>query len=87
MRFSWPGVAMLTSAPFDDWWHNAYGLDVKIIPPPHLLLIFGFLSVQTGGLILALGAMNRASSEQRRRLAIRLPTSGSIRAWRHTLRW
>ncbi len=65
---AWGGVAMLTSAPFDDWWHNAYGLDVKIISPPHVLLIFGFLSVQTGGLILALGEMNRASIEQRRRL-------------------
>ena len=65
---AWGGIAMLTSAPFDDWWHNAYGLDVKIISPPHVLLIFGFLSVQTGGLILALGAMNRAGSEQRRRL-------------------
>src|SRR5215471_12763290 len=24
----WGALAMLTSAPFDDWWHNAYGLDV-----------------------------------------------------------
>src|SRR5262245_34137027 len=23
----WGSFAMLTSAPFDDWWHNAYGLD------------------------------------------------------------
>jgi len=65
---AWGGVAMLTSAPFDDWWHNAYGLDVKIISPPHVLLIFGFLSVQVGGLILALGEMNRASAEKRKRL-------------------
>ena len=65
---AWGGVAMLTSAPFDDWWHNAYGLDVKIISPPHVLLIFGFLSVQVGGLILALGEMNRASAEKRQRL-------------------
>src|SRR3984957_12474954 len=35
----WGGVAMLTSAPFDNWWHNAYGLDVKIVSPPHALLI------------------------------------------------
>ncbi|HTB18763.1 MAG TPA: hypothetical protein VK708_11630, partial [Bryobacteraceae bacterium] len=28
---AWGGLAMLTSAPFDDWWHNAYGLDVKIV--------------------------------------------------------
>ncbi len=65
---AWGGVAMLTSAPFDDWWHNAYGLDVKIISPPHVLLIFGFLSVQVGGLILALGEMNRAGAEKRQKL-------------------
>src|SRR5262245_24382995 len=34
----WGAFAMVTSAPFDDWWHNAYGLDVKIISPPHMLL-------------------------------------------------
>src|SRR4029453_14969557 len=33
----WGAFAMVTSAPFDDWWHNAYGLDVKIISPPHML--------------------------------------------------
>src|ERR1041385_9247134 len=25
----WGAFAMITSAPFDNWWHNAYGLDVK----------------------------------------------------------
>src|ERR1051326_1051507 len=39
----WGAFAMLTSAPFDDWWHNAYGLDVKIISPPHMLLAAGLL--------------------------------------------
>ncbi len=34
----WGTFAMLTSAPFDNWWHNAYGLDVKILSPPHSLL-------------------------------------------------
>ncbi len=29
----WGAIAMLTSAPFDDWWHNAYGLDVEILSP------------------------------------------------------
>src|SRR5437588_7257752 len=38
---AWGGVAMLTSAPFDDWWHNAYGLDVKILSPPHVVLALG----------------------------------------------
>jgi len=32
---------MLTSAPFDNWWHNAYGLDVKIVSLPHSILALG----------------------------------------------
>ncbi len=65
---SWGGVAMLTSAPFDDWWHNAYGLDVKIVSPPHVLLICGAFMVMMGALILTLGNMNRAEGSQRRKL-------------------
>ena len=38
---AWGGIAMLVSAPFDDWWHNAYGLDVKILSPPHTVLAAG----------------------------------------------
>jgi hypothetical protein len=65
---AWGGVAMLTSAPFDNWWHSAYGLDVKVISPPHVLLITGVLTVQLGALILILGAMNRAQGALRGRL-------------------
>ena len=50
---------MLTSAPFDNWWHNAYGLDVKIISPPHTLLILGIRCVAIGVQFLILAAMNR----------------------------
>ncbi|AEU38954.1 hypothetical protein [Granulicella mallensis] len=57
----WGGVAMLTSAPFDNWWHNAYGLDVKIISPPHVLLILGIRAISFGMLFLILAAMNRAA--------------------------
>ncbi len=57
----WGGVAMLTSAPFDNWWHNAYGLDVKIVSPPHTLLILGIRAVSFGVLFLILAAMNRAA--------------------------
>src|SRR3569833_2246512 len=57
----WGGIAMLTSAPFDNWWHNAYGLDVKIISPPHALLILGIRAIDFGMLFLMLAAMNRAS--------------------------
>jgi hypothetical protein len=61
---AWGGIAMITSAPFDDWWHAAYGLDVKIISPPHTLLILGIRCVAVGILFLILAAMNRASSDQ-----------------------
>ena len=57
----WGGLAMLTSAPFDNWWHNAYGLDVKIVSPPHTLLILGIRAVGVGMLFLILAAMNRAA--------------------------
>ncbi|MFN7936790.1 MAG: hypothetical protein U0R19_25950 [Bryobacteraceae bacterium] len=65
---AWGGVAMLTSAPFDDWWHNAYGLDVKIVSPPHVLLILGTLMIMMGALMLTLGRMNRTSGADRRKL-------------------
>ena len=57
---AWGGIAMLTSAPFDNWWHAAYGLDVKIISPPHTLLLLGVRAISLGVLFLILAAMNRA---------------------------
>ena len=65
---AWGGVAMLVSAPFDDWWHNAYGLDVKIISPPHMVLAGGFFGIELGTVMLLLAFMNRATAETRRRL-------------------
>lgn len=47
----WGALAMLTSAPFDDWWHNAYGLDVTIASPPHTVLGLGMLAMQLGACI------------------------------------
>lgn len=58
---AWGGIAMLTSAPFDNWWHNAYGLDVKIVSPPHALLILGIRAIAFGIMFLILAAMNRAA--------------------------
>jgi hypothetical protein len=55
----WGAVAMLTSAPFDDWWHNAYGLDVRIVSPPHALLGLGMLGLSLGALLLTLAHQNR----------------------------
>jgi hypothetical protein len=59
----WGCVAMATSAPFDNWWHNAYGLDVKIVSPPHALLILGLRGISTGVMFLILATMNRAAKE------------------------
>jgi hypothetical protein len=68
----WGGLAMLTSAPFDNWWHNAYGLDVKIVSPPHTLLILGIRGVAMGMVFLILAAMNRAIAEDNTVLVARL---------------
>jgi hypothetical protein len=65
---AWGGIAMLASAPFDDWWHNAYGLDVRILSPPHMVLAAGMMAVHIGALILILGQMNRAEGIARDRL-------------------
>jgi hypothetical protein len=56
---SWGGIAMLTSAPFDNWWHDAYGLDVKIVSPPHIVLFIGIYGVILGTLVLIAGYINR----------------------------
>ena len=55
----WGAFAMLTSAPFDNWWHNAYGLDVEVLSPPHALLGAGMIAIQLGAMLLALAAQNR----------------------------
>lgn len=55
----WGAFAMLTSAPFDDWWHNTYGLDVVILSPPHTVLLLGMMMVQFGALIGTLALQNR----------------------------
>ncbi len=62
---SWGGIAMLTSAPFDNWWHDAYGLDVTIVSPPHIVLFAGVYAVVVGTLLLIAGAMNRATGARR----------------------
>lgn len=66
----WGALAMLVSAPFDDWWHNAYGLDVKIISPPHMVLAAGMIGIQIGALLLAVALQNRAADDQRRPLSL-----------------
>jgi len=66
----WGCMAMLTSAPFDDWWHNAYGLDVKIISPPHSVLGLGMLGVGLGVILYVFSVQNRQEESQRGKLAL-----------------
>lgn len=58
----WGAVAMLTSAPFDDWWHNAYGLDVVILSPPHSLLGLGMLFLQFGACVSTSKYLNKTEN-------------------------
>ncbi|MGI4750837.1 MAG: hypothetical protein ACRYFB_09395 [Janthinobacterium lividum] len=62
----WGAIAMLTSAPFDDWWHATYGLDVTILSPPHTLLAVGMMMIQFGALIAVLAASH--DQEQKNKL-------------------
>ena len=62
---AWGGICMVTSAPFDNWWHSAYGLDVKILSPPHALLAVGIFAIEFGTLTLLAGRMNSAEGALR----------------------
>jgi hypothetical protein len=84
---------MVTSAPFDDWWHNAYGLDVKIISPPHMLLAAGIAAIQCGAMLMALAWQNRAIGDRRSLARLYLLGAGLLLllvatvATEHTQRW
>ncbi len=54
----WGSFAMIMSGPFDDWWHNAYGLDVEILSPPHVVLALGILTIQVGAMLMVLARKN-----------------------------
>ncbi|GAB2775039.1 hypothetical protein GCM10027275_17610 [Rhabdobacter roseus] len=60
----WGALAMLTSAPFDDWWHGTYGLDVTILSPPHTVLALGIIGVQFGAIVSVLALKNQNKYSQ-----------------------
>ena len=62
----WGALTMVTSAPFDDWWHNTYGLDVKIASPPHAILGLGMFAVLLGVSLFVLALQNRLNGRQQR---------------------
>jgi hypothetical protein len=75
---AWGGIAMLVSAPFDNWWHAAYGLDVRVISPPHVLLFMGNGAIEIGAIILILGQMNRATGALRNTLSWMFLYGGAV---------
>src|SRR5258708_1510603 len=75
---TWGAFAMLISAPFDNWWHNAYGLDVKIISLPHSILATGEGMILLGAVLLVCAQVNRASGVRREKLDRMLLFVGGI---------
>ena len=61
----WGALAMVVSAPFDDWWHNAYGLDIEILSPPHVVLAMGMFGIGAGAMLMAVARQNRAPAADR----------------------
>ena len=62
--------AMLTSAPFDDWWHNAYGLDVEILSPPHVVLALGIVGIALGTMLTVLRMQNATDGVRERTYSV-----------------
>jgi hypothetical protein len=66
----WGAIAMLTSAPFDDWWHNTYGLDVEILSPPHSVLALGMMFLQFGACVGVSKYLNKIESGNQNKQAV-----------------
>ncbi len=65
---AWGGAMMVTSAPFDNWWHTAFGLDVQILSPPHFVLGLGINGVVLGSTLLVVSLVNRSDDLARQKL-------------------
>ena len=92
---TWGAIAMIASAPFDDWWHNAYGLDTEILSPPHVILALGIGAIQLGAIVTTLALQNRDRGTWRRRTLLRimyiyaagmLLKSAFVMSWSYMLR-
>jgi hypothetical protein len=75
---AWGGIMMIASAPFDNWWHDAYGLDVKILSPPHVMLLAGSGGVTFGGVVLVQALRARGNERQRHALVLLLLLLGGF---------
>jgi hypothetical protein len=74
----WGSLAMIASAPFDNWWHNAYGLDANFASPPHALLMLGYFATNIGAMTWTASVINRCKDVLQSRLVWLLLIVGSI---------
>lgn len=74
----WGSIAMFASEPFDNWWHNAYGLDVKMITPPHGLLFLGSFAAKVGAMAWIASTMSHSMDALRGRLRWLFLVVGSL---------
>ncbi|MGA2219078.1 MAG: hypothetical protein ABSG51_13370, partial [Terracidiphilus sp.] len=74
----WGSLAIFISEPFDNWWHNAYGLDVQMITPPHSLLFLGSFVAKVGALAWLASMMSRSNHLLRSRLTWLFLLVGSL---------
>lgn len=81
----WGALAMLTSAPFDDWWHNTYGLDVEILSPPHSVLALGIMAIQLGAVISTLSLQNASTGASKLQKLLFIIASGLLLVTMFTL--
>lgn len=58
-------LQMVASAPFDDWWHRTYGLDVTVWSPPHLIGFSGATVMLSGTIIAATADLRRRPPSSR----------------------
>src|SRR6202167_2417128 len=45
---------------WNNGWHTTYGLDVKMLSTPHVLLALGMIGIRFGTLVMVLAEVNRA---------------------------
>src|SRR6266853_323173 len=74
----WGSLAMVASAPFDNWQHNAYGLDVTFVTPPHVLLFLGSFATMIGTNLRMAGLIHRSTEPLQKRLVSLLLVVGAI---------
>lgn len=60
----WGAFTMITSAPFDNWWHGTFGLDEQILSPPHTVLLLGMFTIQFGAMVSVMALQNGTSYEK-----------------------